>query len=43
MEISKSDWQLFRERVLGWQEDYMEELEGFSEELIAEVKRMVEG
>ena len=24
MEISKTDWQLFRERVSGWQEHYME-------------------
>lgn len=26
MEISKSDWKLFRERVSGWQEHYMEQL-----------------
>ena len=26
MEISKVDWKLFRERVLGWQEQYMEKL-----------------
>ena len=26
MEISKADWKLFRERVSGWQEHYMEQL-----------------
>ena len=26
VEISKSDWKLFRERVPGWQEHYMERL-----------------
>lgn len=26
MEISKVDWKLFRERVPGWQEQYMEKL-----------------
>ena len=26
MEISKSDWKLYRERVGGWQEHYMEKL-----------------
>lgn len=26
MEISKTDWKLFRERVSGWQEHYMEQL-----------------
>ena len=26
MEISKKDWKLFRERLLGWQENYMEGL-----------------
>jgi hypothetical protein len=26
MEISKADWKLFRERVGGWQEHYMEDL-----------------
>ena len=26
MEISKADWQLFREKVSGWQEHYMEQL-----------------
>ena len=26
MEISKSDWKLFRERVVDWQEAYMERL-----------------
>lgn len=26
MEISKVDWKLFRERVSGWQEHYMEQL-----------------
>lgn len=26
VEISKSDWKLFRERVPGWQEHYMEQL-----------------
>lgn len=26
MEISKSDWKLFRERVSKWQEHYMEQL-----------------
>ena len=26
MEISKADWKLFRERVAGWQEHYMEQL-----------------
>ena len=26
MEISKADWKLFRERVFGWQEHYMEQL-----------------
>lgn len=25
-EISKSDWKLFREKLLGWQENYMERL-----------------
>ena len=29
MDISKKDWKLFRERLLGWQENYME---GRSEE-----------
>ena len=24
MDISKKDWKLFRERLLGWQENYME-------------------
>ena len=26
MEISKSDWKLFRERIVDWQEAYMERL-----------------
>jgi len=26
MEISRTDWKLFRERVPGWQEHYMEQL-----------------
>lgn len=26
MEISKTDWKLFRERISGWQEHYMEQL-----------------
>ena len=26
VEISKSDWKLFRERVSGWQEHYMDQL-----------------
>lgn len=26
MEISKNDWKLFRERIPGWQEAYMERL-----------------
>ena len=26
MEISKSDWKLFREKIPGWQEAYMERL-----------------
>ena len=26
MEISKADWKLFRARVAGWQEHYMEQL-----------------
>ena len=26
MEISKADWKLYRERVPGWQEHYMEQL-----------------
>ena len=26
MDISKNDWKLFRERLLGWQEKYMEGL-----------------
>lgn len=26
MEISKADWKLYRERVPGWQEHYMERL-----------------
>lgn len=26
MEPSKSDWKLYREKVAGWQEDYMERL-----------------
>lgn len=26
MEISKADWKLFRKRVSGWQENYMEQL-----------------
>ncbi|MBQ3291101.1 MAG: hypothetical protein IJH43_01840 [Mogibacterium sp.] len=26
MEIKKSDWKLFRERLPGWQEKYMEQL-----------------
>ena len=26
MEVSKSDWKLFRERVVDWQEAYMERL-----------------
>lgn len=26
MDISKKDWKLFRERLLGWQENYMESL-----------------
>ena len=41
MEVSKSDWKLFRERIGDWQEAYMERmvkeymdlLEGFSDEL----------
>ena len=26
MEVSKSDWKLFRERIVDWQEAYMERL-----------------
>ena len=26
MEISKADWKLFRERIVDWQESYMEKL-----------------
>ena len=26
MEISKKDWKLFREKLAGWQEKYMERL-----------------
>ena len=26
MDISKKDWELFRERLSGWQENYMESL-----------------
>lgn len=26
MEISKKDWKLFREKLAGWQEDYMAQL-----------------
>ncbi len=26
MEISKSDWKLYREKIGGWQENYMEKL-----------------
>ncbi|MDL2250082.1 multidrug transporter [Lachnospiraceae bacterium OttesenSCG-928-J05] len=26
MEVSKSDWKLFRQRIAGWQEGYMEKL-----------------
>ena len=26
MDISKKDWKLFRERLSGWQENYMESL-----------------
>lgn len=26
MEISKKDWKLFREKLAGWQENYMEQL-----------------
>ena len=26
MEISKADWKLYRERVLDWQEYYLEQL-----------------
>ena len=26
MDISKKDWKLFRERLSGWQENYMEDL-----------------
>ncbi len=26
MDISKKDWKLFRERLSGWQENYMEGL-----------------
>ena len=26
MDISKKDWKLFREKLSGWQEKYMEEL-----------------
>lgn len=26
MEISKKDWKLFREKIAGWQENYMEHL-----------------
>ena len=26
MNISKKDWKLFRERLSGWQENYMEDL-----------------
>ena len=26
MEISKKDWKLFREKLAGWQEQYMERL-----------------
>lgn len=25
-EVSKSDWKLFREKIAGWQEHYMEKL-----------------
>ena len=26
MEISKRDWKLFREKIAGWQENYMDRL-----------------
>ena len=26
MEISKSDWKLYREKIVGWQENYMDHL-----------------
>lgn len=26
MEISKSDWKLFAEKLAGWQENYMDQL-----------------
>ena len=26
MEVSKRDWKLFREKIVGWQEDYMDRL-----------------
>ena len=26
MEISKKDWKLFREKLAGWQENYMDKL-----------------
>lgn len=26
MEISKSDWKLYREKIIGWQENYMTQL-----------------
>ncbi len=26
MEVSKQDWKLFREKIAGWQESYMEKL-----------------
>jgi hypothetical protein len=43
LEDEKADWKLFHERVSRWQEHYMgqltmDELEGFSEDLIDAVK-----
>ena len=34
VEISKADWKLFCERVSDWQEQYMDELDDFSEDCL---------
>lgn len=39
MEISKADWKLFRERVSGWQEHYMDQLEKEYVELLMSPKK----
>lgn len=42
MEISKADWKLFRERVSGWQEHYMDQLEKEYVELLTSPKKASE-